>query len=103
MVEKVKSGLKRFWEDGKRAVFFLGKADGKIIDHWKFRRQLIFGGYRLAVAMIVFGALTFWFDTGVSNTLVVSGTSLISIILTAYVAGATYEDGRVNKRKDIEP
>lgn len=92
MVEGLKKGIKRFWEDGKRAVFFLGRLDGDQKDNWKFRRQLIFGGYRLAVAMIVFGAATFWFDTTVSNTLVVSGTSLISIILTAYVAGATMDD-----------
>jgi len=94
MVEAMKNAIKRFWEDGKRAIFFLGKPSTNSKDNWKFRRQLIFGGYRLAVAMIVFGALTFWFDTTVSNTLVVSGTSLISIILTAYVAGATMEDRR---------
>lgn len=91
---KIKQGLKKFWEDGKRAVFFLGRPDGGQLDNWKFRRQLIFGGYRLAVFMILFGAFTFFFDTTVSNTLVVSGTSLISIILTAYVAGATMEDRR---------
>lgn len=90
----VKKALKKFLEDGKRAVFFLGRLDGDQADNWKFRRQLIFGGYRLAVFMILFGALTFFFDTTVSNTLVVSGTSLISIILTAYVAGATMEDRR---------
>lgn len=92
MVEGLKNGIKRFLSDGKRAIFFLGRLDGDSKDGWKFRRQLIFGGYRLAVAMIVFGAGTFWFDTTVSNTLVVSGTSLISIILTAYVAGATMDD-----------
>jgi len=92
MVEGLKKGIKRFWEDGKRAVFFLGKPSTNTKDNWKFRRQLIFGGYRLAVFMILFGAVTFWFDTDVSNTLVVSGTSLVSIILTAYVAGATMDD-----------
>jgi len=91
-MEQVKKGLKRFWEDGKRAVFFLGKPGGSTKDSWKFRRQLVFGGYRLSVAMIVFGALTFLWDTQVSNTLIVSGTSMISIILTAYVAGATIDD-----------
>jgi len=89
---KIKTGLKKFLSDGKQAVFFLGHPNKDSKDGWRFRRQLIFGGYRLAVAMILFGALTFLWDTQVSNTLIVSGTSLISIILTAYVAGATMDD-----------
>jgi len=91
-MEQIKSGLKKFLADGKQAVFFLGHPNQDSKDGWRFRRQLIFGGYRLAVAMILFGALTFLWDTQVSNTLIVSGTSLISIILTAYVAGATMDD-----------
>jgi hypothetical protein len=89
---KIKAGLKKFVQDGKDAIFFLGKANKNTKDGWRFRRQLIFGGYRLSVAMIIFGALTFIWDTQVSNTLIVSGTSMISIILSAYVAGATIED-----------
>jgi len=89
---KIKKGLKKFLADGKQAIFFLGHPNQDLTDGWRFRRQLIFGGYRLSVAMIIFGALTFIWDTQVSNTLIVSGTSLISIILTAYVAGATIED-----------
>jgi len=54
--------------------------------------------------MIVFGAITFFFDTQVSNTLIVSGTSMISIILTSYVASATYEDAKLKTQtKDLEP
>jgi len=89
---KIKTGLKRFLQDGKDAVFFLGKPNKNSKDGWRFRRQLIFGGYRLSVAMIIFGGLTFIWDTDVSNTLIISGTSMISIILTAYVAGATMDD-----------
>lgn len=91
-MEKIKQGLKKFFSDGKQALFFLGHPNKDSKDGWRFRRQLIFGGYRLSVAMIVFGAGTFLWDTQVSNTLIVSGTSMISIILTAYVAGATIED-----------
>lgn len=91
-MDKIKQGLKRFLADGKQAIFFLGHPNQDSSDGWRFRRQLIFGGYRLSVAMIIFGALTFIWDTQVSNTLIVSGTSLMSIILTAYVAGATIED-----------
>ncbi len=89
---KIKKRLKRFLSDGKDAIFFLGKPNHNSKDGWRFRRQLIFGGYRLSVAMIIFGGLTFLWDTDVSNTLIVSGTSMISIILSAYVAGATIED-----------
>jgi len=91
-MEKIKQRLKAFIQDGKDAIFFLGKPNKNTKDAWRFRRQLIFGGYRLSVAMIIFGALTFLWDTQVSNTLIVSGTSMISIILSAYVAGATIED-----------
>ncbi len=91
-MEKIKQRLKAFIQDGKDAIFFLGKPNKNTKDGWRFRRQLIFGGYRLSVAMIIFGAVTFLWDTQVSNTLIVSGTSMISIILSAYVAGATIED-----------
>ena len=89
--------MKGFWDFTKNALFFLGKPSSDASDGWKFRRSLIFGGYRLSVLMIVFGAVTFFYDTTVSNTLVVSGTSMISIIITAYVAGATYSDKKENK------
>ena len=59
---------------------------------WKFRRKLIFGGYRVGVVMIVFGMFTFFWDTQVSVQMVVGGVALISIILTAYTASATFED-----------
>jgi polyferredoxin len=59
---------------------------------WKYRRRLIFGSFFLAVAMIVFAAGTFWFDSRVSSELVIGGVALISIVLTAYIAGATVED-----------
>jgi fructose-1,6-bisphosphatase/inositol monophosphatase family enzyme len=70
---------------------------------WKFRRKLIFGSYRLAFAMIAFGAVTFYFDTSVSNTLISGGVALISIIVSAYVAGSAYEDVRLDRNKHKEP
>lgn len=78
-------------------MFFLGKPSSEKSDNWKFRRRLIFGAYRLSVAMIIFGAITFVWDTGVSNNLVTGGIALLTIIVTAYTASATYEDV---KRKD---
>lgn len=73
-------------------MFFLGAVPNNRTDNWKFRRRLIYGAYRLAVAMIVFGAVTFFFDTGVSNQLVIGGVAILTIIATAYTASATYED-----------
>lgn len=59
---------------------------------WRFRRKLIFGGYRVGVLMIVFGMFTFFWDREVSVQMVIGGVALISIILTAYTATATLED-----------
>lgn len=59
---------------------------------WFFRRKLIFGGYRIGVLMIIFGMFTFIWDRQVSVQLVIGGVALISIILTAYTASATFED-----------
>lgn len=59
---------------------------------WKYRRKLIYGGYRIGAAMILFGMITFIWDTEVSAQLVIGGVALISIILTAYTASATFED-----------
>lgn len=93
-MELVKKALGKFWRDGKNAVFFLANPSEDQADGWKFRRALIFGAYRLSVAMIVFGAITFFFDTNVSNNLITGGVAMISIIISAYVAGATFEDSK---------
>lgn len=84
--------LKKFALGLVDGLFFLGGKVTDPADNWKFRRRLIFGAYRLAVAMIVFGAVTFFFDTGVSNQLVIGGVAILTIITTAYTASATYED-----------
>jgi hypothetical protein len=52
--------------------------------------------------MIVFAMFTSFADTGVSNQMVVGGVSLISIILTAYTAMATYEDVQISKNNEKE-
>ena len=68
--------------------------------NWKLRRKLIFGSYRLAFAMIIFGAFTFLVDQwGVGVTLITGGVSLISIITTAYTASATWQDTRIESNK----
>jgi hypothetical protein len=70
---------------------------------WKTRRRLIFGAYRLGFLMIVGGGAGFLLDQyGVGVALITGGVSLISIILTAYVAGATFEDSKLYAVKKFE-
>lgn len=88
----MKRKLKKFGIALVDGMFFLGATPNSRADNWKFRRRLIYGAYRLAVAMIIFGAVTFFFDTGVSNQLVIGGVAILTIIATAYTASATYED-----------
>ena len=65
---------------------------------WAMRRKLIFATFRLAVAMIVAGGAFVVIDKyDVGTTLITSATALITIIVSAYVAGATFEDTRRKK------
>lgn len=67
---------------------------------WKHRRRLIYLAFGLSVGMILFGALTWRTDTQVAQQLIIGGVALISIILTAYTAFATYEDVKLWKEED---
>lgn len=93
--------LKKTLSKGIDALFFMGGEDTRGKISWRFRRKLIYGAYRLSVAMIVFGAITFFWDTGVSNNLVTGGIALLTIIVTAYTATATYEDVK-NRNEEID-
>ena len=62
---------------------------------WRYRRRLIHGVYAMGVAMIIFGAVTFLFQSQVSVEMIIGGVALISIIVTAYTTSATYEDVRL--------
>lgn len=62
---------------------------------WRYRRRLIHGAYVMGVAMIIFGAVTFWLQSQVSVEMIIGGVALISIIVTAYTTSATYEDVRL--------
>jgi hypothetical protein len=76
-------------------LFFLKDKEGESNSSgpsWEYRRKLIYGGYRLGFFMVIFGAFTFFWDREVSAQLVIGGVALISIILTAYTASATFED-----------
>lgn len=56
--------------------------------------------FAIAALMIFFGAATYVSDSSVSRELIVGGVALISIILTAYTAFATYEDVKLWKKED---
>lgn len=88
-----KTTIKKFFD----AVFLMkGEPESEKGPSWKFRRQLIFGSYRLAFIMIIFGALTFLVDEwGVGVALITGGVSLISIITTAYTATAAWQDTKL--------
>jgi len=93
--------IKDFLTWSRDAIFFLGKPNADQ-DRWKFRRQLIFGAYRLAVFMVLFGALAIWIYPEVATTLINGAVAMLTIVLSAYTAGSVADD-RLNKEKDMEP
>lgn len=96
----VKKLLKKGWD----TLFFISGQDDDKTDNWKFRRRLIYGSYRVSVFMILFGAAGFFMLPElqeVAITLITSATALLTIIVSAYVAGAVVDD-KINK-KEIEP
>lgn len=62
---------------------------------WKHRRRLIYATCVLAASMIIFAAATFRSDTNVAGQLIVGGVGLLSIVITAYVGFATWEDNKL--------
>jgi glucose uptake protein GlcU len=51
--------------------------------------------------MIAFGAITFMWDTSVSTSLITGGVALMSIIIGAYVAGASYDDAKNGNKNEV--
>ena len=65
---------------------------------WKHRRRLVYASWGLGLIMVLWGGATFMMDLyGVGVTLITGGVSLISIVLTAYVGSATFEDVKLWK------
>lgn len=91
--------LKRYARVAWDALFFITEGESEPGDRWKFRRRLVYGAYRVSVAMIIFGAVTFLWDTQVSNNLITGGVALLTIIVSAYVAGAVADD-KLNQKKE---
>lgn len=59
---------------------------------WEHRRRLIYSTFVLCVTMIIFGMVTYRSDTNVARELIVGAVTLLTIILTAYTAFATFDD-----------
>ena len=59
---------------------------------WRYRRILVYSSWLLGAVMILAGIDASRTDFGVAAGLVTGGVSLISIVLSAYVGFATYED-----------
>ena len=65
---------------------------------WKYRRRLVYASWALGCLMVIVGAFTIMVDMfGVGVTLITGGVSLISIVLSAYVGAATFEDVKLWK------
>lgn len=67
---------------------------------WKHRRRLIYGAVILGALMILAGMTSpAWdpmgWDRQVASELIIGGVALISIIVSAYVGGAAYQDTRL--------
>jgi len=72
---------------------------------WTHRRRLIYLSFFLGTGMIVFGGFTYSTDTQVASQMVIGGVALLSIILGAYTAFATFEDVKLwdpTKRNEEE-
>ncbi len=59
---------------------------------WTHRRRLIYSTFGLCLTMIIFGMVTYRSDTNVARELIVGAVTLLTIILTAYTAFATFDD-----------
>lgn len=68
---------------------------------WKNRRRYIFASFIIGAFMLIASsfAVLFGFMTDVSD-LVTGGVALISLILTSYIFGATWESTKLHRNED---
>lgn len=98
MLNAFVNALNNFKQDRKKQKEISDKALASG-PSWRHRRRLIYGAYVVAILMIAYGSLNIVIamsEAGVQ--LIIGGVALLSIILTAYTAVATYEDVRIWKR-----
>lgn len=63
---------------------------------WRHRRRLVYIGFFLGVFMILFGLATFWWDRQVSSEAIIAGTTIVTLLLGAYVGAATVDDVKLS-------
>lgn len=68
---------------------------------WKYRRILVYSSWALGAYMIYFGTKAYLTNASVASQLVIGGVSLISIILSAYVGAATWEDVKLWNNDEV--
>jgi hypothetical protein len=65
---------------------------------WAIRRRIIWTGIGAGLFMILAGTVAVFSDRMGSSDLVTGGVALITLVLTSYIGGATYEDVKLHKQ-----
>lgn len=68
---------------------------------WKLRRRAVFGSL-IFCGLLVGWAVISGADTSVAETAVLGAFGMASVIVTAYISGAVYEDVRLNQLRKVE-
>ena len=65
---------------------------------WAVRRRIVWTGIGAGLFMVVAGTVAVFSDRAGSSDLITGGVALITLVLTSYIGGATYEDVRMNNQ-----
>lgn len=67
---------------------------------WKMRRRAVWISLGMGVLMCLSSIVLLWNDKLDTGNLIAGGVSLIAVVVTAYIGGATYEDVKM-KMTDV--
>jgi len=67
---------------------------------WKMRRRAVWISLGMGVVMCLSSIVLLWNDKLDTGNLIAGGVSLIAVVVTAYIGGATYEDVKM-KMNDV--
>lgn len=59
---------------------------------WKHRRRLIYSTYFLSVSMIIYASLNIAINAEIARELIIGGTAMLVIIITAYTGFSVLDD-----------
>ena len=68
---------------------------------WKLRRRAVFGSL-IFCGLLVGWAVISGTDTRVAESATLGAFGMASVIVTAYISGAVYEDVRLNQLRKVE-